>query len=121
MKKYVERLKEIAAAVANRVEEWAPSGPTGSARESIRKHLIAGGVIVLVLVFGVGGWASTTQIAGALIAQGSIVVDSNVKKVQQAKVSFFVGEASLFLIYFDEALNVDTAVLPSSLAALGRQ
>jgi HlyD family secretion protein len=30
----------------------------------------------------VGGWAATTQIAGALIAQGSVVVDSNVKKVQ---------------------------------------
>ncbi len=29
-----------------------------------------------------GGWASTAQISGALIAQGSIVVDSNVKKVQ---------------------------------------
>ena len=29
-----------------------------------------------------GGWAATTQIAGALIAQGSVVVDSNVKKVQ---------------------------------------
>ncbi|MGA8998577.1 MAG: HlyD family type I secretion periplasmic adaptor subunit [Pseudolabrys sp.] len=39
-------------------------------------------MIVLLLAFGVGGWAATTQIAGALIAQGSIVVDSNVKKVQ---------------------------------------
>ena len=82
MMKFVTRLKEIAAAIASRIEELAPAGPAGSARESIRKHLIAGGVIVLVLAFGVGGWASTTQIAGALIAQGSIVVDSNVKKVQ---------------------------------------
>ncbi|HAP12854.1 MAG TPA: HlyD family type I secretion periplasmic adaptor subunit, partial [Afipia sp.] len=31
---------------------------------------------------GIGGWASTAQISGALIAPGSIVVDSNVKKVQ---------------------------------------
>ena len=37
---------------------------------------------MILLAFGVGGWAATTQIAGALIAQGSIVVDSNVKKVQ---------------------------------------
>ena len=35
-----------------------------------------------LLAGGVGGWAATTQIAGALIAQGSVVVDSNVKKVQ---------------------------------------
>jgi HlyD family secretion protein len=34
------------------------------------------------LAFGVGGWASTTEISGAVIATGSMVVDSNVKKVQ---------------------------------------
>jgi HlyD family secretion protein len=33
-------------------------------------------------VFGLGGWASTAEISGALIAPGSVVVDSNVKKVQ---------------------------------------
>src|SRR6202012_4102022 len=42
----------------------------------------AGMVLVAVLVIGLGGWGSTAQISGALIAQGSIVVDSNVKKVQ---------------------------------------
>src|ERR1051326_7524545 len=35
-----------------------------------------------MLAGGVGGWAGTTMISGALIAPGSIVVDSNVKKVQ---------------------------------------
>jgi HlyD family secretion protein len=39
-------------------------------------------VIVVILAGGVGGWASTTMLSGALIAPGSIVVDSNVKKVQ---------------------------------------
>ena len=82
MTKIIERLNEVWAWIVARVEQYAPAGPAGSARDSIRKHLIAGGVIVLVLAFGVGGWASTTEIAGALIAQGSIVVDSNVKKVQ---------------------------------------
>jgi HlyD family secretion protein len=53
-----------------------------SARESIRRHVLGGSVLVAVLVFGVGGWASTAEISGALIAPGSIVVDSNVKKVQ---------------------------------------
>jgi HlyD family secretion protein len=51
-------------------------------RRSIRRHLIAGLVIVTLLTCGLGGWASTAQISGALIAPGSIVVDSNVKKVQ---------------------------------------
>src|SRR5262245_35259041 len=38
--------------------------------------------VVAILAVGVGGWAGTTQLSGALIASGSIVVDSNVKKVQ---------------------------------------
>jgi HlyD family secretion protein len=58
------------------------TGPTTSAGESIRRHILAGSILVSVLVIGLGGWASTAQISGALIAQGSIVVDSNVKKVQ---------------------------------------
>src|SRR5882724_6729238 len=43
---------------------------------------MAGLIIVLVLAGGVGGWAGTMTLSGALIAQGSVVVDSNVKKVQ---------------------------------------
>jgi HlyD family secretion protein len=58
------------------------TSPAESADASIRRHIIAGGVLVAALAFGLGGWASTAEISGALIAQGSIVVDSNVKKVQ---------------------------------------
>lgn len=58
-----------------------PAKPTAS-RRSIRKHLTMGLAVILVLVGGIGGWASTAQISGALIAPGSVVVDSNVKKVQ---------------------------------------
>jgi HlyD family secretion protein len=53
-----------------------------SARQSIRRHLTLGLAIVIILAGGLGGWASTAQISGALIAPGSFVVDSNVKKVQ---------------------------------------
>lgn len=49
---------------------------------SIRRHLWAGAVLAAALVGGVGGWAATTQIAGAVVAIGSLVVDSNVKKIQ---------------------------------------
>jgi membrane fusion protein, type I secretion system len=58
------------------------NSPPESADASIRRHIIAGSVLVAVLAFGLGGWASTAEISGALIAQGSLVVDSNVKKVQ---------------------------------------
>jgi HlyD family secretion protein len=58
------------------------TAPQTESRRSIRLHLIIGLVVVLILAGGLGGWASTAQISGALIAPGSIVVDSNVKKVQ---------------------------------------
>jgi len=58
---------------------------------SIRRHLLAGVVIALLLTIGVGGWATTTELSGAVIAPGSIVVDSNVKKVQHVS-GGIVGE-----------------------------
>ena len=54
------------------------SKETGKAHRSIRVHLITGLVVVLVLAGGFGGWASTVPISGALIAPGSVVVDTNV-------------------------------------------
>jgi HlyD family secretion protein len=53
-----------------------------NARESIRRHLIIAAVAVVILVGGVGGWAYTSEFAGAVIAQGQLVVDTSVKKVQ---------------------------------------
>jgi HlyD family secretion protein len=49
---------------------------------SIRSNLWAGVAIAVVLVGGVGGWGATTEISGAVIAAGSIVVDGSLRKVQ---------------------------------------
>ena len=56
--------------------------PRSDSHASIRRHIIVGCAVVAFLAIGLGGWASTAEISGALIAQGSLVVDSNVKKVQ---------------------------------------
>jgi HlyD family secretion protein len=53
-----------------------------SALHDTRRPLTVGLGAVVLLVFGVGGWAATTQISGAVIASGRLVVDSNVKKIQ---------------------------------------
>lgn len=49
---------------------------------SLRCHAVAGFLAVLLLVGGLGTWAAMTEISGAVIASGDVVVDSNVKKVQ---------------------------------------
>jgi HlyD family secretion protein len=51
-------------------------------RRAIRRYLIVAASACLLLVGGIGGWAATTRFSGAVIAPGSLVVDSNVKKVQ---------------------------------------
>jgi HlyD family secretion protein len=84
---FVNKISGTINTIAGAIKTALPGHPGGrapahSASESIRRHILAGSILVAVLVFGLGGWASTAQISGALIAQGSLVVDSNVKKVQ---------------------------------------
>ncbi|MGX9425461.1 MULTISPECIES: HlyD family type I secretion periplasmic adaptor subunit [Bradyrhizobium] len=49
---------------------------------SIRRHLAVGLLASVVLVGGVGGWAASAHLAGAVVANGTFVVDSYVKKIQ---------------------------------------
>ncbi|TMJ01405.1 MAG: HlyD family type I secretion periplasmic adaptor subunit [Alphaproteobacteria bacterium] len=49
---------------------------------AIRNHILLSLAVVVLLVGGIGGWAATSEFAGAVIAQGQLVVDTNVKKVQ---------------------------------------
>jgi HlyD family secretion protein len=51
-------------------------------RRAIRKLNLIGLALTVLLIGGVGGWATTTQLAGAVIAPGWVVVESNIKKVQ---------------------------------------
>lgn len=49
---------------------------------SLRRQLAAGAAASVLLVGGVGGWAATTELSGAVIAPGTLAVDGNAKKVQ---------------------------------------
>ena len=51
-------------------------------RASIRRHIVLGLAAVMLVAGGIGGWATTTEISGALIAPGSVVVESSARKVQ---------------------------------------
>jgi HlyD family secretion protein len=55
---------------------------TRDPKRAIRRLNLIGAAAVIVAVGGVGSWAATTNIAGAVIAGGTVVVESNVKRVQ---------------------------------------
>ena len=57
-------------------------GEMTPALHSIQRYMIAGMVIAGFVTFGIGGWAATSELTGAVIGQGVLVVDSSVKKVQ---------------------------------------
>ncbi len=58
------------------------SGDRQDPLSAIRKLNLIGLAVIGLLVGGVGGWAVTSELAGAVIAPGTIVVESSVKKVQ---------------------------------------
>ena len=51
-------------------------------RRAIRRLNLVGTAVVVVLIGGLTAWAATSEIAGAVIASGTVVVESSVKKVQ---------------------------------------
>lgn len=57
------------------------SGP-GASRRSVHHELFAGALVCGLLVVGLGGWAATTQLDGAIVARGQLAVSGNVKLIQ---------------------------------------
>jgi HlyD family secretion protein len=68
------------------VKPARPTRPVDHHRAQIRggigRHLAIGLIAVAALVFGVGGLAAMIDFAGAVVAHGTLVVSSSVKKVQ---------------------------------------
>jgi HlyD family secretion protein len=101
---------------------------TALTQRSIHAHLLAIAAAALVLVLGVGVISATTELAGAIIASGALVVETNVKKVQHPT-GGIVGEfyvhdgqrvaAGDLLIRLDEtAAQANVAMVDKSLAEL---
>ena len=101
---------------------------TTPALRSIDRHLRFASVTVALLVFGAGGWALTTELAGAVLASGTVVVDGNVKAVQhplggvveEIAVSngSVVRQGDVVLRLDDDVARADLALVDSALDAL---
>jgi HlyD family secretion protein len=49
---------------------------------SLRGHVLAGSAFALLLVVGCGGWAANAALNGAVVTQGTVKIDQNLKEVQ---------------------------------------
>lgn len=60
----------------------APAKAPQSDVISVKRYIIMGFGTIFLLFGGMGGWAATTDLAGAVLGPGTVVVASNVKKIQ---------------------------------------
>lgn len=51
-------------------------------KRSLNRHVAIVGALSIALVCGIGGWAATTELSSAVIGEGVVVVDGDVKKIQ---------------------------------------
>lgn len=67
------------------------TGPTGKIERSLGHHSLFALAVVLLLVGGLGTWSALTNISGAIVAGGTLVVATGSQKVQHPE-GGIVGE-----------------------------
>ena len=98
--------------------------PADDLQRSIRKLNLLGLSATVLFFGGVGGWAATAKLTGAVIGQSTLVVESSIKKVQHPNGGIvgqiFVKEGSV-VKEGDVLIRLDDTVTRSSLAGTRSQ
>ena len=68
--------------VAMKPSSACATAPVGRDVVSVKRYVFAGFATIVALFGGIGGWAAYTDLAGAVLAPGTVVVAGNIKKVQ---------------------------------------
>ena len=99
-----------------------------SAIRSIDRHLGFGAIAAAILVFGAGGWAATTELSGAVLTTGTVVVNGNVKSVQHpiggvvkeisVRNGSVVQRGDIVVRLDDDVARADLALIDNALDAL---
>jgi HlyD family secretion protein len=88
-------------------------------KRAIRRLNLAGLAVIAVLVGGFAAWSATSEISGAVIASGEVVVESSVKKVQHPS----GGVVGAILVREGDEVEAGTVIMrlddTSARAALG--
>jgi len=100
------------------IPETAAATKTGN---SLRRYVRSGIGLSAFLVVGIGGWAALAHLSGAVIAPGTVVVDTNLKKVQHPT-GGIVGELlvkdGVFVRNGDIIIRLDETVTRANLAVI---
>lgn len=94
----------------------------------LRRHVMAGLSLAILLLAGVGGWAATAQLTGAVIASGSVAVDQKLKSVQHrdggiiramaVREGDFVREGQVLLSLEDAQTKAELSIVRSQMTDL---
>ncbi|CTQ47571.1 HlyD family type I secretion periplasmic adaptor subunit [Roseibium aggregatum] len=100
-------------------------------RHTVRNHMLFALLLTIVIIGGIGGWAAFTEISGAVVSSGTIVVESNIKQVQHREGGIVrdirvkngdVVEAGDLLIRLDDTVTrANLAVVTKQLTDLTAQ
>lgn len=114
-----------------------PYGPTNQttprrkpqdATFSMKGRVVAGSVFAILLVAGIGGWAATAKLSGAVISTGTVLVDEHVKVVQhldggviraiEIREGQEVAQGQVLLTLDDLGIRTERSILLGQLAEL---
>ena len=94
----------------------------------IRSRVFVGAIAMLLLVGGIGGWAATTEISGAVVGQGQVMVDKDLRVVQHLdggiirsidiKKGDVVGEGQTLFTLDDTQLKAEGQIITGQLIDL---
>lgn len=94
---------------------------SGQLRRSLRRHLFVGVSSIFVIFGGIGAWAASTNISGAVVAAGTLMVEGKAKKVQHPTggvvAELLVGEGQQ-VAAGEVVVRLDATVTRANLAAV---
>lgn len=103
----------------------SPSITDVIATRDVNRYALYSFIAVGVLVLGFGGWAALTELSGAVIAGGTVVVESSAKRVQHqeggivaeidARNDDYVKAGQVLLKLDDTALTASLAIVDTQL------
>ncbi len=94
---------------------------TMQSQRSLNRHIFSVWALSVALVGGMGGWAASTALSNAVVGQGTVIIDQNVKKVQHLTggiVSELLAREGAHVQAGDVLLRLDSASVRANLAII---